>query len=80
MVAAKRISSNTVEAVELKALVWAMNIAAENNWIKVEWRSDARGVVAQALALKKMLRKPDWSIFWVLESQTSVLTALLNLL
>lgn len=80
LVAAIEIHVRNVEAAELKALVWAMAYAVGKDWHRVEWRSDAKSVVKQALSLseplgwetrnnyltlRKYLQNPDWSLAWV---------------
>lgn len=69
-----------MKSAELKGLVWAMSIAIENDQVEVDWRSDAKLVVNQALSatepqgwdtrndyllLRRHLQIPNWSLVWV---------------
>lgn len=75
----KLIGCKNVKCAELAALQWASSIAEQKGWIKLQWSSDAKGVVdtinsseeldawdtcSDILQTRESCPRFNWDLFW----------------
>ena len=80
-------SAENAMVAELKALVWALQIAKERSWQQVVWSSDAKTIVDEVLAsyepcgwesrysillCRKLLQERSWILVWNARSSNTV--------